>query len=596
MKLFIAGLVAFASIFLNVATVAAESIVTDCDMVTIHGYVTLHGSDSASVWFEWGPTANLGNQTLRQNFYQDSSFSQIISNLTEDKTYYYRAIGSTDNGQPEVGSIKSFKVLCDNGNGGTNNKPTVDIRADDTTVDFDETTIIRWSSTNADTCRASNGDDGWSGSKVKSGSYRTDELTDTTTFRITCTNKNGSDDDSVTVSVNEEEEKPTVTISANPVSVYSGNSSIITWSSDNADTCRGTNGINGWSGSKARSGSFNTGALTRGITFTITCTNDAGSRSDSTAVSVISNPVNNFPTVSIYADSTNLGYGGATTVRWSTTNASSCNATGGSIGWAGARSIGPASFYTGSLTGSRTYSISCSNNSGTAFDSVTVSVRPLIVNNNPRPVASSLVLINSSIDRNQPIVPTIDNTNPRPGDEINYTVTYQNIGTGAITNLTLRLDLPYEVDYMFSNPNNPTRSGQTLIFNLGTLRANGQGTVTVRVRVRNNIEPGTNLNFPATLTYRDPSGYTQSVNANVSAQVWRDGINITDNEDKTTTLGANVFGAGFMPTNIFGWLLTLIMILILVLLAKYLFTEPRQRVATVYEDDRHRDHMNNLPH
>ena len=105
------------------------------------------------------------------------------------------------------------------------------------------------------------------------------------------------------------------------------------------------------------------------------------------------------------------------------------------------------------------------------------------------------------------------------------------------------MNLPLEVDYIFSNPSNPTISGNTLYFNLGTLRANGKGVVTVRVRVRDNIKAGTALNFPATLSYVDPSGQPQSVIANVSAQVWSDGTN-------TNFLGANVFGAGFLPTNL----------------------------------------------
>jgi uncharacterized repeat protein (TIGR01451 family) len=285
-------------------------------------------------------------------------------------------------------------------------------------------------------------------------------------------------------------------------------------------------------------------------------------------------PVNNQPTVVIYADSTNLAYNGATTIRWSAVNATSCIASGGSVGWAGIKSIGPGSFYTGSLTSTRTYTISCSNNVGSSTDSVTVNVRGRVITNPVIP--SSYVIINSSIDRNQPIVPTIDNTRPHPGDEINYTVTYQNIGNASITGLTLRLDLPYEVDYMFSNPSNPTRSGNTLIFNLGTLRANAQGTVTVRVRVRENIPAGTYLNFPAVLSYVDPAGNVQSVNANVSAQVWSEPI-----KEEVVQLGANVFGAGFFPTNVFGWLLLIILILLLVYLAKYIFGQPNQNQAFV---------------
>ena len=194
--------------------------------------------------------------------------------------------------------------------------------------------------------------------------------------------------------------------------------------------------------------------------------------------------------------------------------------------------------------------------------------------------ASSLVIINSSIDRNQAIIPTLSNTNPRVGDEINYTVTYQNIGTGSITNLSLQINLPLEVEYMFSNPSNPSVFGNTLIFSLGTLRANAQGTVTVRVRVRNNIPPGTNLNFPATLSYTNPSGQAQSVTANVSAQVWSEPAVVVPLTTVTTVakpLEASAFLSGtFLPANLFGWLLLLVLLLVLVLLAKYIFEQPRR--------------------
>jgi hypothetical protein len=162
------------------------------------------------------------------------------------------------------------------------------------------------------------------------------------------------------------------------------------------------------------------------------------------------------------------------------------------------------------------------------------------------------------------------------------------VGNASITNLTLRIDLPYEVDYITSNPNNPTISGNTLIFNLGTLRANGTGTVTVRTRVKLDIPPGTNLNFPAVLSYLDPSGLPQTVTANVSAQVWTAPA-IDQNfmmqqqllqqqqlqfqpQDNSAQIGASAFLAGFFPSNIFGWLLLLVLILILILLGRYLFT------------------------
>ena len=290
--------------------------------------------------------------------------------------------------------------------------------------------------------------------------------------------------------------------------------------------------------------------------------------------------INNKPTVNISTDQSTVSFNGTTFVRWYTTNATSCYASDGSIGWAGAKSIGPGSFYTGSLTSGKTYTITCTNSFGSATDSTNVSVRSQTTTTiTTRRAPTSLVLITSSVDRNQPIVPTIDNTRPKPGDEINYTVNYQNIGTGSITSLNLRVDLPYEVNYILSNPNNPTISGNTLIFNLGTLKANGQGTVTIRVRVRENIPAGTNLNFPATLSYVDPGGQPQSVMANVSAQVWSEPPItqlVNPNDKETVQLGALafLFGNSFVPSTLIGWLLIILLITLVVLAVRKAYYGP----------------------
>ena len=284
---------------------------------------------------------------------------------------------------------------------------------------------------------------------------------------------------------------------------------------------------------------------------------------------------NNYPTVELFSDQTSIPYNGTATIRWVTTNATSCNASGGSVGWEGVKSIGPGSFFSGSLTASKTYEITCSNSYGSASDSTTVTVRGRVAGTTTVVAPTSLVLITSSVDRNQPIVPTLDNTRPKPGDEIIYTVSYQNIGNASITGLSLQINLPLEVDYLSSNPNNPVMSGNSLTFNLGTLRANGQGTVTIRTRVRENIPTGTNLNFPATLSYINPAGESQSVSANVTAQVWN------EKEGTFSTLGANVFWAGFVPGTLLGWLLLIVIIFVLILLGKYIFADDTFRKRTV---------------
>lgn len=459
--------------------------------------------------------------------------------------------------------------------------PTVSIYASPSSVSYNGASTITWNSSNATTCYASGGANGWNGDRSISGTFYTGSLTGSTTFYINCTNSTGSANSSVTVSVdnyynynnnynyNYSYTSPaSVSISADRTSVSYNESTTIRWYPNNATYCYGSNGSNSWAGVKGstNANSFNTGPLPATTIYTITCSNNIGGSESKSVTVYVGNQtiVSNRPTVVVFTDQTSVSHNGTSTIRWITTNATSCYASGGSTGWEGVKNIGPGSFYTGSLTSSKTYTMTCRNNFGSATDSQTITVRGETVTN-PTPATASLVLVTSSVDRNQPIISSIDNTRPHPGDEINYTIGYQNIGTASITSLAMRIDLPSEVEFISSNPNNPTMSGQTLVFNLGTLKANGQDAVTVKVKVRDNTPLGINLYFPATLSYVS-AGQSQSVNSNVSAQVWS-GEEATDGN---VSLGANVFGAGFLPTNLFGWLLLIILMLLLLLLVKYL--------------------------
>ncbi|MFA5792059.1 MAG: hypothetical protein WC884_03415 [Candidatus Paceibacterota bacterium] len=480
--------------------------------------------------------------------------------------------------------------------------PNINLSASQTYINSGGSTYINWSPTNNPTyCTGSNGSNSWSGTRsTYNGNFYTGQLYNTTTYTMTCGNNAGSATESVSVVVNNQQNNNQPSVTTNSATNITNSSATLNgWVNGNSIYTTawfeyGTNTSFGYSTSQNSygSGSSSYNANIAGLITNTTYYFRAVAQSSQGLIygSTLSfNTNNNYiyppiintqPTVVVFANEASVAYNGSATVSWITTNATSCNASGGSVGWAGTKSIGPGSFYTGSLTSSRTYTLTCSNNFGSVADSATINVRGRIITNPVIP--TSLVLITSSVDRNQPIVPTIDNTRPRPGDEINYTVSYQNVGTGSITGLTLRINLPYEVDYMFSNPSNPIRSGNTLIFNLGTLRANGEGTVTARVKVRENIPTGTNLNFPATLSYIDPSGSPQSVNANVSAQVWSEPV--APEVVEKISLGANVFGAGFLPENIFGWLLLFILMLILVLLTKYLFGESFNKKTTTTID------------
>ncbi|MBV8145869.1 MAG: hypothetical protein JO184_12750, partial [Gammaproteobacteria bacterium] len=80
---------------------------------------------------------------------------------------------------------------------------------------------------------------------------------------------------------------PTVNVSAAPGSVAKGSGSTISWSSNNATSCSASGG---WSGSKAMSGSWSTGALSTTTSYTLTCNGASGAKAVAqTATVAVSN-------------------------------------------------------------------------------------------------------------------------------------------------------------------------------------------------------------------------------------------------------------------------------------------------------------------
>jgi hypothetical protein len=103
--------------------------------------------------------------------------------------------------------------------------------------------------------------------------------------------------------------------------------------------------------------------------FTSKCTNGANNYPDCTS---IVNPLDNnsflFPQVTVTADKTSLAKNEKTTIRWESTNTTSCNAgAGNGTGTSG-------SFSTGALTTSKSFSVSCTGANGTGSKSVFVMI------------------------------------------------------------------------------------------------------------------------------------------------------------------------------------------------------------------------------
>jgi hypothetical protein len=160
---------------------------------------------------------------------------------------------------------------------------------------------------------------------------------------------------------------PTLSLTANPTSVTSGSSSTLSWTSTNATSCVASGA---WSGNKATSGSQSTGALGTSSSYTLNCSGAGGSTSR--AVTVTVSAAAPAPTVSISASPTSVPSGGSANLNWSSSDATSCTASGA---WSGSRpTSGTAS--TGALTNtSNTFTLACNGPGGSTSRSAAVSVQ-----------------------------------------------------------------------------------------------------------------------------------------------------------------------------------------------------------------------------
>ncbi len=259
-------------------------------------------------------------------------------------------------------SLALLLAAC--GGGGAGGNPaalTVTLEAAPVSVVAGNAATLTWSSSDTTDCTAT-GD--WSGSKAVSGSQSTGVLASSASFTLTCNGADGSASDAVDVTV---VPIPVVNLTVAPQTVDSGQAATLTWSSANATACTASGS---WNGSRPLTGSQSTGALSGNVSYTLTCSGAGGSASRTATVAVNSLP--GTPTVTLAANPSNVIAGNASTLTWSSTNATSCTASGG---WTGSRATSGTQG-TGSLNATTSYTLTCNGPGGSANQTATVTTTP----------------------------------------------------------------------------------------------------------------------------------------------------------------------------------------------------------------------------
>jgi len=375
------------------------------------------GSDSASARVTVSaaaPSANLSASPSSITSGNSSRLSWSSSNATSCSGSGFSTGGNTSGYRyVSPSSTTNYSVTC-TGSGGSDSdsarvtvstpSPSVSLSASPSTISSGGSSTLSWSSSNATSCSGSG-----SGFSTGGSTSGTDGVSpsSTRTYTVTCSGPGGNDSDTARVTVNVP--SPSVNLTADDTSITQGESTTLRWSSSNASSCSGSGSGFSTGGSTSGTDRVSPGSST---TYSITCTGTGGSDSDSVTISVSSPPPS--PTASLEVRNTTQGGswtssnitiipGDQISLRWDSTNASSCSGSNFSTGGA---DDGTTSSVTEPSAGNQTtYGVSCTGSGGSDSDTLRVTAQaqdPSLSANNERVRQGESVTLSYDMEGNSP--------------------------------------------------------------------------------------------------------------------------------------------------------------------------------------------------
>jgi hypothetical protein len=236
--------------------------------------------------------------------------------------------------------------------------PTCTLSASPTSVNQGSASVLSWNTTNASSVTINNavGTVAANGSKSISPS-------NSTTYTLTATGAGGTVTCSQVVTVIPAPSAPTCTLTASPTSVNEGNSSSLSWTTQNATSVSIDQGVGSVNVIGSRSVTPN---ATK--TYTLTATGPGGTTTCVGTVTVI--PAPSAPVCTLTASPASINQGSASSLSWTTQNATSVTIDQGvgALALNGSKNISPSN--------STTYTLTATGAGGTATCVKTVTVIP----------------------------------------------------------------------------------------------------------------------------------------------------------------------------------------------------------------------------
>jgi hypothetical protein len=137
-----------------------------------------------------------------------------------------------------------------------------------------------------------------------------------------------------------------------------------------------------------------------------------------------------------------------------------------------------------------------------------------------------------------------------------WTLYYKNISGNILNSVILHIDLPKDVAYRSSSGGVYNQADNSLTFNMGVLNIDQEGFITISGEILPSAADSGLLVMTATLSFENPiNGARETA---VAYGLLNAGI------CRSNVAGLALFGAGFWPTSLIGWLILILILLALI--------------------------------
>lgn len=163
----------------------------------------------------------------------------------------------------------------------------------------------------------------------------------------------------------------------------------------------------------------------------------------------------------------------------------------------------------------------------------------------------------------------------RSAKETTYDVAWENVSGRDLQNLVLEVNFPTQVTVVDTDHGSIKRDAHSVVYKIGDLAKKEKGDMSIVIDAAGNLRDGDPVVAQAIMAFENPK------TAATENAIAYDADEFSTAAATGSAFGASVFGLGFLPTSLAGWLLILLILLVIALLVHSYLSRNRAHAVAV---------------